>query len=93
MVVVQLADLQHPHLSVVRANLSGLPPLLLQAGAEDYCRDDSVVLAKRAKEAGVAVSLEIWPEMFHVWQRFVPKLPEAAQAVRRIGEFCLSHAR
>ena len=93
LVVAHLKDLQHPHLSVVRADLAGLPPLLLQTGSEDYCKDDSILLAERARQAGVDVTLEVWPEMFHVWQRFAPMVPEALHAVRRVAEFCLAHAR
>jgi epsilon-lactone hydrolase len=86
-VVSSLKDLQHPYLNVVRADLVGLPPLLLQTGAEDYCRDDSIEFARRAEEAQVQVTLDIWPEMFHVWQRFAPKVPEALQALKAVAQF------
>jgi acetyl esterase/lipase len=35
----------------------------------------------------VDVTLEIWPEMPHVWHAFAPFLPEAVQAIDRIGAF------
>lgn len=91
LVVSHLKDLQHPYLSVVRADLAGLPPLLLQTGSEDYCREDSLVLAERARAAGVDVTLQVWPAMFHVWQRFAPKVPEALQALREVADFLRLH--
>jgi acetyl esterase/lipase len=48
-------------------------------------------LAERAKDAGVDVTLEVWPEMIHVWQFFAPMVPEANEAIARIGEFIRSH--
>jgi len=83
--VARLADLRDPLASPILADLTGLPPLLVQTGTDDYCSDDNIRFAERARSAGVAVSLEIWPEMIHVWHRFAPKLPEAMQALERIG--------
>jgi acetyl esterase/lipase len=91
LVVAHLQDLLHPHLSVVRAELTGLPPLLLQTGGADYCKDDSITLAERARAAGVDVELRIWPELFHVWQRFAPEVPEALQALEQVADFCRRH--
>jgi acetyl esterase/lipase len=87
LVVSHLKDLSHPHLSVVRADCRGLPRLLLQTGSEDYTRDDSIVMATRLEEAGVPTTLQVWPQMFHVWQRFPPKVPEALMALQRVADF------
>jgi acetyl esterase/lipase len=38
-------------------------------------------------QVGVKVTLEVWPEMIHVWQLMAPLFPEAQQAVDRIGEY------
>jgi acetyl esterase/lipase len=86
-IVASLKDLQHPYLNVLRADLVGLPPLLLQTGSDDYCRDDSIEFARRAEQAQVQVTLDIWPEMFHVWQRFAPRVPEALQALKAVAQF------
>ncbi|HVN85689.1 MAG TPA: alpha/beta hydrolase [Candidatus Binatia bacterium] len=69
------------------ANLSGLPPLLIQVGTAETLLDDSTRLAERARKAGVTVTLEPWEDMIHVFQAFAPLLPEGQQAIDRIGEF------
>jgi len=79
-------DPHHPMASPIHADLTGLPPLLVQVGTAETLLDDSVRLAARAEAAGVAVTLEKWDDMIHVWQAF-PQLPEAQRAVERIGEY------
>jgi acetyl esterase/lipase len=81
------ADPSQARASPGLADLRGLPPLLIQVGSEEVLLDDARRLARRAKEAGVAVTLEEWPEMIHVWQMFGAGLPEAAQALDRIVQF------
>jgi monoterpene epsilon-lactone hydrolase len=68
-------------------DMAGLPPMLVQAGDREVLLDDSVLLAERARAAGVDVTLEVWPECWHVFQALVAFVPEAAQAVERIGAF------
>ena len=65
------------------AELQGLPPLLIQVGTAETLLDDSTRITARARDAGVDVTLEPWEEMIHVWQMFVPVVPEARQAVER----------
>ena len=73
------------------ADLRGLPPLLIQVGTAEMLLDDATRLAERAKSAGVDVALEVWDDMFHVWQFFAGMLPEGQQAIDRIGEFIRKH--
>jgi epsilon-lactone hydrolase len=56
-------------------------------GTSETLLDDAVRLADRAAAAGVEVECEAWPEMVHVWHMFAPLLPEADQALDRIGAF------
>ncbi len=83
-------DTRHPLVSPVFADLTGLPPLLIQVGAAEPFYDDSVQLNATAKACGVEATLEIWPEMMHVWHYFHPMLTEGRQAIARIGEFVKS---
>jgi acetyl esterase/lipase len=76
-----------PLASPLYADLSGLPPLLIQVGTAETLLDDSTRLAERARKAGVDVTLEPWEDMIHVWQAFASMLPEGQQAVERIGAF------
>lgn len=80
------ADPKTPLAAPLHANLAGLPPLLIQVGTSETLLDDATRIAEKARAAGVDVTLETWDEMIHVWQLF-PMLPEAHQAVARIGEF------
>ncbi|MBS1786366.1 MAG: alpha/beta hydrolase [Acidobacteria bacterium] len=80
-------DVRNPLVSPVFADLTGLPPLLIQVGAAEPFYDDSISLNAAAKACGVETALEIWPEMIHVWQYFYPMLTEGRQAIARIGEF------
>jgi acetyl esterase/lipase len=86
---LQGAEASHPWASPVHADLAGLPPLLVQVGSEEVLLDDSRQLAERAAQAGVEVTLEVCPDMIHVWQMFGAALPEASQAVERIRRFAL----
>jgi len=74
------------------ADLTGLPPLLIQVGTAEMLLDDATRLAERAKSVGVDVALEVWDDMIHVWQFFASMLPEGQQAIDRIGEFIRKHA-
>ncbi len=81
---------QHPQTPLaapLHADLSDLPPLLIQVGTAETLLDDSTRLAARAREAGVDVELDPWDDMVHVWQIFGSILPEAREAIERIGAF------
>jgi len=80
-----------PLASPLYADLHGLPPLLIQVGASEVLLDDATRLAERASIAGVATTLEVWPDMIHVWHTFAAILPEGRQAIARIGEFVGTH--
>ena len=81
------SDPNEPLVSPIYADLSGLPPLLTQVGENEVLLSDSTRLAERAEAAGVDVTLEVWPEMIHVWHFFAAMLPEGQQAIDRIGEW------
>jgi len=81
------SDPSEPLVSPIYADLSGLPPLLIQVGENEVLLDDSTRLAKRAEAAGVDVTIEVWPEMIHVWHFFAEMLPEGQQAIDRIGDW------
>jgi len=82
--------LTHPYISPLFADLHGLPPTLIQVGTEEILYDDSARLEQKARLAGVDISLETWPGMWHVFQAFAPYVPESQQAIDKIGEFIRS---
>jgi cation diffusion facilitator CzcD-associated flavoprotein CzcO/predicted esterase len=79
------ADRAQPLASPLRADLTGLPPLLIHVGHDEVLRDDSLRLATKAQEAGVRVELRVFPAVPHVWQllRFVPEARESVAAAAR----------
>jgi epsilon-lactone hydrolase len=73
-------------ISPIFADLSGLPPLIIQAGTHEVLLDDAVRLAQQAATADVTVTLDISAGVPHVFQNFYPLLDEAAAALDRAGQ-------
>ncbi|MDB4970260.1 MAG: hypothetical protein JWN44_5949 [Myxococcales bacterium] len=80
------ADPRDPLASPLFADLHGLPPLLLHVGTHELLLDDTLRFADRARAAGVDVTLEVWPGLWHVFHTFV-SLPEARRALDDIAAF------
>lgn len=81
------ADPRDPLASPIYADFTGLPPLMIQAGEAESFLDDSITIAERARDAGGEVTLEVWPEMIHVFQSYAPLIPEGREAIDRAGNF------
>ncbi len=75
-----------PLISPLYADLTGLPPLLIQAAADEILVDDARRLATKAREAGVDVTLAVWEGVFHVFQ-LVRLLPASREALAQIAGF------
>ena len=84
-------DLENPLISPIRADLAGLPPFWLGVGQVDTTSDDSTRLAARAARDGVAVTLDVVPEMIHGFQGLCGLFPEATESVERAGGFVRRH--
>ena len=89
---LQGAEPRNPLASPLYADLSGLPPLLIQVGDAETLLDDTTRIEPRLKEAGVDVTVEVWDEMIHVWHLFAPMLDKGQEAIDRIGAFVRGHA-
>lgn len=86
------ADPRSPLASPFFADHTGLPPTRIDVGDSEVLLDDSAVLAERMREAGVAVELQVWDEMIHVFPAFPPELlPEAAEAIALQSSFLAQH--
>jgi monoterpene epsilon-lactone hydrolase len=83
-------DAALPLISPIFADLSGLPPLIIQAGSHEVLLDDAVRLAGQAATADVEVTLEITPKVPHVFQAYFPMLDEAVGALDRAGQLLLA---
>ena len=71
----------NPEASPVFADVRGLPPILVQIGENEVMLSDAIRLATHLAENRVRTSLEVWPNMFHVWPIFADILPEGEQAL------------
>ncbi|NNL55241.1 MAG: alpha/beta hydrolase [Woeseia sp.] len=80
-------EVRHPMVSPVFANAAGLPPTFIQVGDHEILLSDSTRFADNMREAGCSVEIEVWPEMWHVWQLFVGKMPESRQAIEKIADY------
>jgi len=78
-------------ISPIFADLSGLPPMIIQAGTHEVLLDDAVRLARQAATADVEVTLDITPRVPHVFQAYYPILDEGAAALDRAGQFLSAH--
>jgi epsilon-lactone hydrolase len=87
-------DRRNPLLSpAVTADLTGLPPILVQVGTNEMLLDDARRLALRASDADVDVVLDITAKVPHVFQSFTDVLDEAGEALDRAALFLRQHVR
>ena len=79
--------LDSPGISPLFADLSGLPPMLVQVGSDEVLLSDSTRLVEAARAAGVTADLDVAPGMWHVFQAFAGLMPEATNALRETAAF------
>jgi len=80
-----------PRVSPVDADLTGLPPVLIQAGSTEMVYADAELMAVRLAEAGVDCELQVWEDQVHVFQA-ADFVPEAHRALRKLGAFVKAHS-
>jgi acetyl esterase/lipase len=83
----ELQQRNDPLVSPIFADVGGLPPMYIQVGDDEILLSDSERFAEKIAAAGGKIDLEIWPEMWHVFQMFVGKMPESGRAIKKIGDF------
>lgn len=79
-----------PRVSPVYASeevLRKFPPTLIQVSSTEALLFDSKRFARRLEDAGVRVSLSIWPGLPHVWHALASLFPESRQAIQEIADF------
>lgn len=81
------ADVTGPRLTLARADLAGISELFVQYGELEVLRDQIAAFVARARTAGVAVTVDAVPEMFHDFQVTASMVPAGAEAVARIVAF------
>lgn len=88
---LQGAEPLNPLASPLYGDLQSLPPVLIQVGSRECLLDDSTRLASRLANAEVAVHLDVWPGMIHVFQAMSDQLEDARRALDQISAFLLQH--
>jgi acetyl esterase len=83
--VPHAADRLHPLAAPLRAELRGLPPVLVHLAELDVLRSEGEALVTRLREAGVAVETEIFPGVVHGFLRATATVGKARDAVAKAG--------
>ncbi|WP_439815458.1 alpha/beta hydrolase [Zavarzinia sp. CC-PAN008] len=83
-------EVRHPLVSPLFANLSGLPPVLIQIGDREVFFGDACAMHQALIAADVDTELAVWKEMFHVWHLYWPMLAQGRAAVEQIAAFVRS---
>ena len=78
-------DPRDPGAGPLRADLSGFGPLYIQVGDQELLLDDSRMLAKHARQAGVDVQIDEFPGQQHSFQMAAGLAPEADDAINRFA--------
>ncbi len=81
------ADPKSPYASPIFHSLAKLPPVMVQVGDHELLLSDSTRFAEKAKADGVDIRLEVYPDLFHVFNAFWKILPKAREANKKLGEF------
>jgi epsilon-lactone hydrolase len=76
-----------PLVSPLSADLTGLPPMLIQAATGDPLLGEARELTAHAQDCGVDARFELFPVDTHDFHIFWSFLPEAAQALKQAGRF------
>jgi monoterpene epsilon-lactone hydrolase len=77
----------NPLANPLYADLTGLPPIYINAGSIESLVDNATRLATRAEQAGVDVTLSIVPNMQHVFPFLAGRAPEADEEIRRVADW------
>jgi len=86
------ADWRNPLAAPLHAELSGLPPVLVQLAELDVLRSEGERMAARLREAGVPTELEIFPGVLHGFLRATGTVAVARDAVAKAGRWLQERA-
>jgi epsilon-lactone hydrolase len=78
-------DPADPRISPLNADLSGLPPTLIQCGSDELFLSENIELASRLEKSGVEVDLQVYEGMWHDFQAHAAQLEVSRRAVSRMA--------
>lgn len=79
--------LNDPRLSPIYADLTGLPPMLIQAGGNEIFLTECQELAAKAAEDGVDVTLTVYPGQPHDFALLFPEMNDSVVSLQEIRDF------
>jgi acetyl esterase/lipase len=74
-----------PQMNLLRADLSRFGPIYIQVGDQKLLLDDSRLFADHARQAGVEVLVDVFPDQQHTFQIAAGRAPEADDAIDRFA--------
>lgn len=83
-------DYSSPRLSPLFGDFDRFPTTLIQAGTHEILLSDSIRLRDRLVAAGVPCRLEVWKDMWHVFQMF--PMRQANEAMDSVGRFLMEQS-
>jgi acetyl esterase/lipase len=85
--------LDDPRIELLARELGGLPPTLVQVGGAERLLDEALDLDRRARAAGLDVTLDVLPEMPHAAQLLAEWSPTGQSAIERAAAFLVDGSR
>ena len=83
----------NPLISPLFGDLKGLPPILLNSGADDELYQDGEEFFLKARTAGVDITFRAGIGMVHCYPLLAPMFPEATEAMNEIVDFIKTHLK
>ena len=67
--------------------MTGMPPMHVQVGDDEILLSDATRLAEKIKSTGGTIEIDVWPDMWHVFQAFLLVVPESRDAIDKLGAY------
>ena len=78
-------ELTNPLISPLFGNFQGFPPAYIQVGSNEILQDDAVMLYKKLLKDNVCVKMDMFRNMWHVFQ--MSPFKTAYEAMEKNAEF------
>jgi len=83
--------LDHPYVSPVYGDFTGLPPFLVHAGEREVLHDDGLRIVEAARKAGVDAQFRTLPGLIHTTEYWLHVVPEGRESLEAVGAWLRSH--
>ena len=83
-------NFHNPLVSPLYGSFENFPPVFIQCGGQEILSADAKMLAQKIEAAGNQVQLDVWPDMWHLFQAMDAQAKEAHLAVEKMGQWVQS---